>query len=152
MNGNSMESEYKEKKLSPHKKFDRTINWMFVLGLFFAAYLLGAHYLDDYKAEVLYYRLVQDGVQPEDMANMFIRDGVSRNLEFRGVPQSSFFMAYWWKPGLWSLLIFVVPLTIGIVRMRIFSPPSWLNVAYFASMVAWAFFLVFLFGKYFDWF
>lgn len=117
------------------KPFDVAINWAFILGLTAFSFTLIAYHLDQFRDETWFYNMVQDGLQPDDVDKIYQKEGLVRNMKYKGYSKTDFKIAVWKYRIPRYLFLLFLPIAVAAYRaLRKKKPSSGLNITYFSLM------------------
>lgn len=113
---------------------DLLLNWVLVIAVIgVTAWNLEREW-SWYKAELLYYHSVQDGLTPADIEDPFVARGVEANMAYKDIDQGAFFWVKWRGRLPFYVLGLLIPFVIGVARLRRKGYMRW-NVPYYVAFV-----------------
>ncbi len=110
----------------------------------FSGYLIIETDVDTYQGERLFFKMLNDGVTFEEASESpYMEQGMRRNMQYKGVSGTDFFIAKWkWRIPIYLFCIFL-PLIVSFSRALSKDRSRW-NWAYFTMLA-----LSFGYGIYF---
>lgn len=96
---------------------DTALNWILVAVVAFSGYLIIETDVDTYQGERLFFHMLNDGVTFEEAAESpYMEQGMRRNMQYKGVSSTDFFIAKWkWRFPIYITCIFL-PLFVAFFR------------------------------------
>ncbi len=100
-------------------QWDTGLNWLFLAFVAIVGYTIIESDVDTYQGERLSYKLVNDGVTLEEQAgDPYMQAGMKRNMHFKGVSATQFFIAKWkWRFAVY-LAVMIIPMVVAFARVR----------------------------------
>ena len=107
------EAKDRQARKRRNRSIDLGLNWVVFVVLSLTGFWILLTDIDTYQSEKLFFRMLNDGVSVEE-TDPYMARGMTRNMEFKGASQTTFFIAKWkWRIPVYLLLMLTPVLIAG---------------------------------------
>lgn len=137
------ERQAKKRRL---RRIDLYVNWLAFVLLSLAGFWILLTDIDTYQTEKIFYRMVNDNVQPEEVESPYMVAGMKRNMRYKGMSMTAFFFSKWKNRAPIYLLFVVLPIGVAGFRAWRYGRVS-LNWAYYPLVLLGFAYFIYFYGR-----